>query len=110
MTASPSTVDRWVPSAEQIAGANVTAFMRVLGVADHRALLRAAKDDLGGFYAALVATLDLHWDAPWTSVLDLSRGKAFARWFSGAEYNAAAKHAEDGFDPTKKDGLANIGL
>ena len=26
------------------------------------------------------------------------------------EYNAAAKHAEDGFDPTKKDGLATTGL
>jgi acetyl-CoA synthetase len=90
MTATPRVLDRWTPTPEQIAHANVTAFMRELGVADHRALLAAAQADLAGFSERLVARLDLHWDAPWSSVLDLERGKPFARWFPGAEYNAAA--------------------
>jgi acetyl-CoA synthetase len=90
MTAVPSTVERWVPSAAQIANANVTAFMRELGVEGYDALLAAAKNDLGGFYARLLERLELHWDAPWSTVLDLSRGKPFARWFADARYNAAA--------------------
>jgi acetyl-CoA synthetase len=90
MTATPRVLDRWTPTPEQIAHANVTAFMRELGIADHRALLDAARADLAGFSERLVARLDLQWDAPWTTILDLARGKPFARWFPGAEYNAAA--------------------
>jgi acetyl-CoA synthetase len=94
MTATPSTVERWIPSAAQIANANVTAFMRELGVADYHALLAYAKDDLAAFYARLLQRLDLQWDAPWSTVLDLSRGKPFARWFVDARYNAAANCLE----------------
>ncbi len=90
MTTTPHTVDRWVPTASQIEGANVTAFMRALGVADYYGLLAYAKHDLAGFYERVIGQLDLQWDAPWTSVVDLSRGKPFATWFPGASYNAAA--------------------
>jgi acetyl-CoA synthetase len=90
MTAVPSSVDRWVPTPEHIAHANVTAFMRELRLADHAALLEYAKNDLAGFYERLIGRLDLQWDAPWSTVLDLQRGKPFARWFPGAQYNAAA--------------------
>jgi acetyl-CoA synthetase len=90
MTATPRVLDRWTPTPEQIAHANVTAFMRELGVADRGALLACAKDDLAGFSEGLVRRLDLQWDAPWSTVLDLTRGKPFARWFPDAQYNAAA--------------------
>ena len=89
MTAVPSSVDRWVPTPDQIAHANVTAFMHELGLADHAALLDYAKNDLAGFYERLIGRLDLQWDAPWSTVLDLRRGKPFARWFPDARYNAA---------------------
>jgi acetyl-CoA synthetase len=83
-------LDRWTPTAAGIAAANVTAFAGTLGVDGYVGLRAAAAADLPGFYARLVAALDLRWDAPWSEILDLSRGAPFARWFAGAGYNAAA--------------------
>jgi acetyl-CoA synthetase len=83
-------LDRWTPTAEAIAAANLTAFARTLDVDGYAGLRAAAAADLPGFYERLVGTLDLRWDAPWSRLLDLSRGAPFARWFDGAGYNAAA--------------------
>lgn len=84
------TIERWEPGKETIEGANVTAFARALGVDGYAGLLEAAARDLPGFYGRLVAALDLRWDAPFASVVDLERGAPFARWFPGARINAAA--------------------
>jgi acetyl-CoA synthetase len=83
-------LERWVPTPAGIAAANVTAFARSLGVDGYFGLRAAAAADLPAFYQRLAAALDLRWDAPPEAVLDLSRGKPFATWFAGAEYNAAA--------------------
>jgi acetyl-CoA synthetase len=90
MSTIPDGIERWVPTAEQIAGANLTAFLAAAGVADYPALLDAVKADLDGFYERLVRRLDLRWDRPWDRVLDASRGIPFATWFPGAQFNAAA--------------------
>jgi acetyl-CoA synthetase len=82
-------LDRWVPTQAAIDAANVTAFARSLGVDGYPGLLQAAAADLPGFYERLVGALDLRWDAPWSQILDLSRGKPFATWFAGAGFNAA---------------------
>jgi acetyl-CoA synthetase len=82
--------DRWVPSPEAIAAANLTAFAASLGVDGYDGLVAAAAADLPGFYERLIGALDLRWDTPWTSVLDTSRGIPFARWFPGAGFNATA--------------------
>jgi acetyl-CoA synthetase len=87
---STLSLDRWVPSAETIASANLTAFAKSLGVEGYAGVQRVAMDDLAGFYERLLATLDLRWDKPWTQILDRSRGKALATWFPGAGFNAAA--------------------
>jgi acetyl-CoA synthetase len=89
MSATP-TLDRWSPTAEQIAAANLTAFAHALGVDGYHGLLAASDRDLAGFYEKLVDRLRLHWDAPWERILDLERGKPFARWFPGGRLNAAA--------------------
>ena len=90
MSTTPVDVERWLPSLQQIAAANLTAFLRSAGVADYAALLASVREDLPGFYERIVRTLDLRWDVPWESVLDRSHGKAFATWFAGAQFNAAA--------------------
>ncbi len=91
-------VDRWDPSPEQIAAAHVTAFARELGVDGYAGLLAAAARDVPAFHDRLVRRLDLRWDAPWTEIVDLSRGKPFARWFPGASINAAANCLERHID------------
>jgi acetyl-CoA synthetase len=83
-------LDRWTPTAETIAAANLTAFARSLGVEGYAGVRAAAAADLPGFYERLIAALDLRWDEPWSQILDVSRGVPFARWFAGARFNAAA--------------------
>jgi acetyl-CoA synthetase len=80
----------WRPSDDQIARANLTAFLRRYGVPDYATLLTEISGDIRRFNETIVRTLELQWDAPWTELLDLSRGKAFARWFVGASFNAPA--------------------
>jgi acetyl-CoA synthetase len=98
MSTLPASLERWEPTAEQIAGANLTAFLRASGVADYPALLASVEADVPGFYERLVRTLDLRWDEPWERIVDLARGKAFATWFPGARFNAAANCLERHID------------
>ena len=88
--ATTALLECWTPPPAVVAAANVTAFARSLGVDGYAGLVAAATADLPGFYERLVRALDLRWDEPWTSVLDRSRGNAFATWFPGARFNAAA--------------------
>ncbi len=90
MTTAASAFERWVPSAEQIAGANLTALLRASAVADYPALLASIEVDQAGFYERIVRTLDLRWDRPWDAVVDRTGGPAFSTWFPGAQFNAAA--------------------
>jgi acetyl-CoA synthetase len=91
-------LDRWAPTPETIASANITAFARSLGVDGYAGLLAAAAEDLPGFYERLIAALELRWDSPWSQIVDLSRGKPFATWFPGAGFNAAANALERHID------------
>ena len=84
-------LDRYIPTAAAVASANMTAFAEMLGVDGYRGLTDAAAADLPGFYEALVAAIGLRWDTPPSAILDRSRGKAFATWFPGAKFNAAAQ-------------------
>ena len=82
-------MNRWQPTAATIEAANITAFARSLGVDGYSGLLAAAARDLPSFYERVVAALDLHWDTPWSQIVDLSRGAPFATWFPNAHINAA---------------------
>lgn len=90
MSAPTETAYRWEPSDEQKRTANLTALLAKMGLDSYPALLEATARDILPFNETIVEALDLHWDRPWTSLVDLSRGKPFARWFVGAQYNAAA--------------------
>src|SRR5271165_1086306 len=88
MTAALSPL--WTPSDELVANANVTRFMARLGVRSYAELNASIAADVRPFNAAIVEELALDWDRPYDQLLDLSRGKPFARWFAGGELNAAA--------------------
>jgi acetyl-CoA synthetase len=83
-------INRWVPSPQLVAEANITRFLADFGAADFQACLAKAARDLPAFYEVLLGDLDLRWDEPYTQLLDLSRGKAFARFFVDARYNTPA--------------------
>lgn len=88
----------WRPSPAQIAQANVTGLMRRMGFAAHpldqartteaaRAFVRHTQTHVEEFWQAAVDDMQLRFSKPFTRVLDLSRGPAFADWFVGGEIN-----------------------
>ncbi|MFY9779913.1 MAG: AMP-binding protein [Candidatus Baltobacteraceae bacterium] len=83
-------VDRWLPSPQLVAEANVTRFFARFGVPDYPSALAKVAADLPGFYEVLLSELGLRWDEPYRQLLDLSRGKAFARFFVGARFSVPA--------------------
>ncbi|MBV8584379.1 MAG: AMP-binding protein, partial [Candidatus Eremiobacteraeota bacterium] len=89
MSVSTQSAYRWEPSEQQIKQANLTRLLERMRVDSYPALLEAVARDIRPFNKTMVETLDLHWDRPWRELLDLSRGKPFARWFVDAQFNAA---------------------
>jgi len=79
----------WAPTPDSIENANITGFMRAEGLASLEALWEFARSDIGGFYDRLVRHIGLSWMQPYRSIVDLSKGAPFAKWFVGGTYNAS---------------------
>jgi acetyl-CoA synthetase len=90
--------DIWRPQAEWIERAHVTQLMRSVGVtldpsdgADVarkvRAFLRRSAEDIEWFWDAALRDMGIAWDSPYHTLLDLSRGPAYADWFLGGRTN-----------------------
>ncbi len=77
----------WRPDAATVEQANLTRFMRALGVASFEALNERASQDPAWFHDALIRFLDYRFERPYERVLDLGEGKPFAHWCVGGETN-----------------------
>jgi len=76
----------WFPSPDNLNSSRLGTFMRCHGIASYQELLRRALDP-EWFWRAVVDDLALEWYRPYTAVLDLSRGKPWATWFTGGLFN-----------------------
>ena len=77
----------WRPDARTVEGANLTRFMRALGVESFDALNERANRDPAGFHDALIRFLDYRFERPYERVLDLAEGLPFAHWCVGGVTN-----------------------
>jgi len=77
----------WQPDAAMVEGANLTRFMRALGVEGFEALNERASRDPVWFHDALIRFLDYRFVHPYERVLDTSDGLPFARWCVGGQTN-----------------------
>jgi len=77
----------WRPSAEIIAQSNLTRFMRRHGLSGLEQLQRRSTTDLVWFWNAVLEDLDIRFRRPYSHVLDLSRGPAWAQWCVGGVMN-----------------------
>ncbi|MDX6620193.1 MAG: acetyl-CoA synthetase [Gaiellales bacterium] len=77
----------WNPPAEWVANAHATALARRLGVEGYGELLALSIAQPEGFWDAVVGDLAIPFHTPYESVLDVSRGPAWARWFAGGKLN-----------------------
>ncbi len=77
----------WRPDADTVEGANLTRFMRSLGVDSFEALNERASADPAWFHDALIRFLDYRFERPYDQVLDLGEGLPFAHWCVGGTTN-----------------------
>ncbi|HEY3523899.1 MAG TPA: AMP-binding protein [Candidatus Limnocylindrales bacterium] len=84
----------WRPSAELVADSRLSGLIRRAGAEDLEALQSRAIEDPALFWGVAVEDLELRWQRPWSSVVDLGRGEPFARWWPGAAFNHAVAATE----------------
>jgi acetyl-CoA synthetase len=77
----------WRPTAELIAHSNLQHFMDRHGIATLEELQRRSTTDLEWFWKAVIETLDIRFDKPYSRLLDLSRGIQWPVWCAGGEMN-----------------------
>jgi acetyl-CoA synthetase len=79
----------WRPSEDWLERANVARFMRSHGIETYDELVKRSQDDVEWFWDAVVGDLQIEFYEPYTSVLDESAGRPWARWFAGSSVNLA---------------------
>ncbi len=80
----------WRPDAALLRDARVAGFVRDLGLPDLDAVQARAVADPAWFWGAAADDLGIAWQRRPTSVMDLSRGVPFTRWWGGGALNYAA--------------------
>jgi acetyl-CoA synthetase len=79
----------WVPSAGQLAQANVVRLAHRLGCDDYTALHRVSIEEPDRFWRAVREDLAIPLTRDWDEVRDDSRGVEWTTWFEGAWLNLA---------------------
>ena len=77
----------WEPSQDVIERSRLKRFMDGHGIDSFEELLKRADDDIEWFWDAAVKDIDVAFYKPYEKVVDLARGKAWARWWVGARMN-----------------------
>lgn len=100
MTNPTSTPDQivWEPSQDQIKTSRLYAFMKKHKFKNYQELYQRSIQDVAWFWDAVVKDLQLVWQKPYESVLDVSKGWKWAAWFQKGgfnwAFNAVDRHAQ----------------
>ncbi len=77
----------WTPTADVIERAQLTRFMKQIGVNSFDELYQYSIADVEKFTAEVLRFLDIKFDPPAEKILDQSNGIEFPNWLSGAGLN-----------------------
>jgi acetyl-CoA synthetase len=77
----------WTPTEDVIERAQLTRFMRQIGVSDFDALYKYSIENVEKFTAEVLRFLDIKFDPPYEKLLNLSNGVEFPNWLAGAGLN-----------------------
>jgi acetyl-CoA synthetase len=77
----------WHPGQRELQNAGVVHLMRALEVPTYGDLLRVSVDEPERYWATVMRTCAIAWDAQPTGYADLSRGPQFPSWFPGGRLN-----------------------
>ena len=98
----------WRPSKEVIERSRLKRFMDQHGIAMFADLLKHADDDIDWFWDAAVKDIDVAFYRDYDKVVDLSEGKAWARWWIGARMNIVQSCLDRHRDADDRDKTAII--
>jgi acetyl-CoA synthetase len=77
----------WEPSPEVIAESRLKRFMDEHGIGTFVELLKRADEDIEWFWDAAIKDIDIAFYRHYDKVVDLSEGKAWAKWWIGGRMN-----------------------
>jgi len=77
----------WEPTPELIAQSNLQRFITKRELGSYDELMRRSTTDIEWFWDAVLSDLDIQFYKPYSRMVDLSQGKAWARWCVGGEMN-----------------------
>ncbi|MFO7530177.1 MAG: AMP-binding protein, partial [Marinobacter sp.] len=77
----------WRPSQQEIAHANITAFMQQTGIPDYHQLIARSAAAPAWYTDHLLKFLDIRFQKPYETVLDLRDGIEWPHWCLGGEMN-----------------------
>jgi len=80
----------WRPTPAYVERSRLKRFMESLGAESTEELQDVAAADVGAYWDRAVRDLGLKWSSPYSAPLDLSRGKAWPRWFVDGGFNWTA--------------------
>ncbi len=90
----------WTPTPEVIERAQLTKFMKQVGVSTWDELFEFSVRDVEKFTEEVLKFLDIKFDPPYEKLLDTSNGVEFPEWFV-SEPSASAEGQKNDDDPTK---------
>ncbi|MEX1278613.1 MAG: acetyl-coenzyme A synthetase N-terminal domain-containing protein, partial [Chloroflexota bacterium] len=85
----------WRPSPAYLERSRLRRFLTDVGCADLEDLQARAEADPAWFWSAAVADLGIRFDPEPETVLDVSRGPEWARWWVGAGFNYVAAAVDE---------------
>ncbi|MCZ6602432.1 MAG: AMP-binding protein [Planctomycetota bacterium] len=90
----------WKPTGAYLERSNVRRFMDRHKIESYEELIRRSTEDIEWFWSAALEDLGLEWFEPYETLLDLSDGFPWARWFVGGRlnivHNCIDRHIRDG--------------
>src|SRR5215472_10149665 len=91
----------WEPSPELIKKTNVWRFLRRLGFHGRDDFLRFSREEPARFWDELMREMRVEFSQPYETVVDVSRGPEWSRWFVGGRLNIA-QNCLDRWAPTSR--------
>jgi acetyl-CoA synthetase len=85
----------WTPTSDITERAQLTKFMRQVGIATWDELYEFSVRDVENFTAEVLKFLDIKFDPPYTKLLDSSNGPEFPTWFAKADSPRIRGDAEE---------------
>jgi acetyl-CoA synthetase len=93
----------FAPSADVVANANITAYMKSKGFDDYEAFFQWSLDNRFEFWEDMAK--ELHWFAPWNKTFEWTE-KPFFKWFTDGKFNISYNCLDRYMDTPTRDKVA----